>query len=305
MFLSADVVSLLLYCAQQLGVTLGVGAQTIMLVAYLSAMRDGIIDDKEAQFVRAVRNVLNAGLFLIIFSGIGITILHMMAGEAAIIFTEAYLFKWLLILAVLTFTLLKNFSQKVMQGLAGGSWSALFIVHILAPIASWANLITLYIVWMIGFGICWSLLVYFTTQKGVVKKIVMPVKKVVPPPPPIQPIKSIVVPKSPMPVATPKPVPPTPKPVPPPPMPPAPKPVAVLPPQPIVAPAPKPTPPPPPPNLPVLEQKHILQTLPQPEVAQKPDVDPVPAAKAAENPWLPAIKIMPKSQNDIPKQPQK
>lgn len=293
MFLSADVVSLVLYCAQQLGVTLGVGAQTIMLIAYLSAMRDGIVDAKEAQFSRAVRAVLNAGLVLIIISGVGVTVMHVMAGQTATILSSAYLFKWLLVFAVLAFTLLKNLPQHILQGLAGGSWYALFIVHILAPVASWANLALLYAVWMVGFGICWAILVFTTKErKGgakEVKKESIPVAK------PAPALKSVPdFPFAPKPI--PPPAPPAPKPVPPPP--PAPKP---MPPPPPPLPPPKPVAPPPV-NLPVLEQPHILQTLPQPEVPKQ--AQPAsPAAPAPEqNPWLPALKIMPKTPGDAQKQ---
>ncbi|MDO8548227.1 MAG: hypothetical protein Q7R71_00975 [bacterium] len=252
MFLSADVVSLLLYCAQQLGVTLGVGAQTIMLVAYLSAMRDGVVDAKEAQFARAVRAVLNTGLVLVVLSGIGITILHGIAGQGDTVFSPAYLFKWLLIAAVLASTLLKNLPQHIMQGLAGGTWYALFVVHILAPVASWANLLTLYLVWILGFGICWWVLVLTTKEKkGSTKKIIKPAP---PMPKPASPPLKLIPPPKPAPAA--------------------------------------------PARVPVLEQKHILQTLPQPEVPK-----PAPTAPVREqNPWLPAVQIMPKTPNDAQKQ---
>lgn len=292
MFFSADVVSLVLYCAQQLGVTLGVGAQTIMLVAYLSAMRDGIVDAKEAQFARAVRQVLNTGLVLIILSGVGITALHLMAGEAATVISAAYLFKWVLVLGVLACTLLKSFSQKIMQGLAGGSWYALFVVHILAPVASWANLLTLYAVWMIGFGICWATLVFITQDKKGTITIKTPPVFIPPKPAPVVPKPIPPPPPKPIPPPPPKlipPPPPPPKIIPPPP----PKPVAPPPPLP-----PKPAPPPPA-NLPVLPpQPHIVQTLPQPEVAKKP----APKVLDEQNPWLPAIQIMPKTQVDANKQ---
>jgi len=269
MFLSADVISLLLYCAQQLGVTLGVGAQTIMLVAYVMAMRDGVVDDKEAQFSRAVMRVLITGLTLIILSGLGIMALHFLAGESAVIFSQAFLFKWLLIIGVLVCTLFNNLPQHMMLGLAGGSWYALFVVHILAPVATWANLLTLYAVWMIGFGICWAIIVLATRGKGGIVQPKKEVNKILPPiiktAPPVKPI-----------VAAPKPPPP---PTPPPP-PPAPMPKLT-----VVA--------PPPINLPVLEQQHILQTLPQPEVNKPQSAAPV-APKPEENPWLPAIQVMPK-----------
>lgn len=299
MFFSADILVLVLYCAQQLGVTLGVGAQTIMLVAYLSAMRDGVVDKQEAQFARAVRRVLNTGLLLIILSGVGITALHLMAGEAATILSAAYLFKWVLVFGVLIFTLLKSLPQNIMQGLAAGSWYALFIVHILAPVATWLNLLTLYGVWMVGFFLCWMALTYATKGKpsstaalATVAKPTQPARVFIPPPlkpapPPVAPAPPAGQAKlAPPPTLAPKPVtvPPPLKPVSPPP--PPPKPAAV-----------------PPANLPVLPQQHILQTLPQPEVATLAGQAKVEnKIKEEQNPWLPAIQIMPKTQGDADKQ---
>jgi len=51
-------------------IALGLGAQTIMLVAYVSAMRDGAIDEHEAQFLRATRGVLWVAFVFIIVSGL-------------------------------------------------------------------------------------------------------------------------------------------------------------------------------------------------------------------------------------------
>lgn len=275
MFLSADVISLLLYCVQQLGVTLGVGAQTILLVAYIQAMRDGVVDREEAQFARAVRRVLEVGILFIVLSGLGITAMHLITGETAVIFSAAYLFKWLLVLAMLGSTLFTAAPKQIMLGIAGGSWYALFVVHILAPVTTWFNLLTLYVVWMAGFMLCWVALTYVTKGKSI-----SVVSKALPP----LPAKIAVLQTKPVSPPIPKPPPPSP--------PPAPKPLPPPPPQP-----PKPVPPPPA-NLPVLEQKHILQTLPQPEVKKEAP----PAPKREQNPWLPAIKIMPKTPNDAQKQ---
>lgn len=298
MFLSADVISLVLYCAQQLGVTLGVGAQTIMLVAYLSAMRDGVVDAKEAQFARAVRRVLMLGLVLIVLSGIGITMMHIVSGQTGTVLAAAYLFKWILVVSVVVFTVLNQLPQKIMQGLAGGSWYALFIVHILAPVASWANLLTLYVVWMIGFFLCWIALTYATKDKSV--QIAVPVKAQ--PKPAAQPAKPPALPKPITPQVQTKPVPPPQAPVmqkptvhaaavpvkpavPPPALPAVPKPPAVI----------KTVPPPV--NLPVSSPQHILQTLPQPQVEKKP----LPQAPKEQNPWLPSIRVMPKTPGDADK----
>ena len=161
MFLSAELINLILYCAQQFGVALGFGSATVLLVAYLIAMRDGKVDDKEAQYYRAVRGALNIGLLFIILSGVGITALHAAAAQDGVLTTPAFLFKWILVGMALGFTLLaRSRDHWALEGLSGGTWYALFLVHILAPVTGWFNLITLYAVWMVGFNLCWAALVY-------------------------------------------------------------------------------------------------------------------------------------------------
>jgi len=171
MIFGVVIVNLILYCAQQLGVSLGLGAETIMLVAFVSAMKDGVVDEREAQFLRATRNVMWVSLVLIVVSGIGITALHLLAGQAATVMTPAYLFKILLIAAVITLTaLLHKLPETFAEGLLGGTWYALFLVHILAPVTSWANLITLLVVWLVGFNAVWYVIAQATREKGLFGK---------------------------------------------------------------------------------------------------------------------------------------
>lgn len=166
MLFSVELLNLILYCVQQFGVALGFGAQTIMLVAYLQATRDGVIDKVEAQFLRATRITLWVSLFAIVVSGLCITLLHLLAGQEATIFQPAYLFKWLLIAVVILLTaLLHTLPETLAEGLLGGTWYALFLVHILAPVTTWINLLTLWGVWMIGFMICWYALAVTLREK--------------------------------------------------------------------------------------------------------------------------------------------
>ncbi len=218
MVLSADFFGLILYCVQQLGVTLGVGSQTILLVAYLISMRDGILDSKEAQFSRAVRAVLNTGLMCIVISGVGITFMHILAGEGTTVLAPAYLFKWLLIILALGLTLIsKDSTKSLLYGVAGGTWYALFLVHILAPVTTWSNLFTLYVVWLVGFILCWEALTFLMRDRAgrpkpqVVTAVKAPVKeapqKIIPPALPVMPKKEF----SPIPPPIPKKeIPPTP-----------------------------------------------------------------------------------------------
>ena len=137
-----------------------------MMVAYLQSMRDGAVDREEAQFLRATRRVLFFALAIIIASGIAITALHILLGDSVILFSPAYLFKWLLIIAV---TLLTAFAgsipKNIFEMLIAANWYALFLVHTLAPVTTWLNLLELWAVWLAGFALCWYAASYATHER--------------------------------------------------------------------------------------------------------------------------------------------
>lgn len=179
--IESELVSLVLYSAQQLGIVLAVGGQTIVLVAYLIAMRDRVIDPQEAQFARAVRTVLVAGLGLIVLSGLGISAIHYLAGDFGILNSPAYLFKWALVVGVGLFTLGIGkglVPQWLGEALAGGTWYALFFLHILAPVTTWENLLMLYGGWLAAFALGWVALVFGTRERGA--KVTIEPKKEIP-----------------------------------------------------------------------------------------------------------------------------
>ena len=159
----------IVFLVQMLGISLGIGAQTVMLVAFVQAARDRVIDDTEAQFARAVRRVLRAGLVLIVLSGLASIPLDVLAANASIFSEPAYLFKWALIglVILLSFVPVRRLvAEEVFEGIAGGMWYALFVVHILAPVTTWINLLILWAVWLIGFNIIWHVVVFSTREKG-------------------------------------------------------------------------------------------------------------------------------------------
>jgi hypothetical protein len=163
MVLDAPLINLILYCVQQLGVALGVGAQTVMLFAFVHATRDGIIDDTEAQFLRATRRVLIWALVFIVLSGVAITLMHATAGQGATILTAAFLFKWVLIATIIALSALVHVVPETFaEALLGANWYALFIVHILAPVSSWTNLLSLWGIWVVGFCLCWYAAVFMS-----------------------------------------------------------------------------------------------------------------------------------------------
>lgn len=303
-----DLLPLGLYFTQQLGVMLGVGAMTVMLIAHVVALRDGVVEPAEERFARAVKQVLFFGLLLIIASGVVITAMHSMAGETQIIFQPAFIFKWMLVVVVSLAALSRvghTFPSLWKEGFVGATWYALFILHVVAPVTSWVDLIIVYAGWVVGFLLVWGAVarVFKPTTAVVGKKVdsapasVAPKPKVVqsttkPLPPPVIPKPVVPAPKPAVvvlpPPTPPKPVVPPAPPKPAPPLPPA-KPVAAI--API-----KPKPSTPVPTKP-LEPKPALA------VPAKPPTKPQEQVKDPdEHPNLPAIRVMPRTPEDVDRQ---
>ncbi|HVV39225.1 MAG TPA: hypothetical protein VHD31_02765 [Candidatus Paceibacterota bacterium] len=329
MSFSVDVVNLILYSAQQLGVMLGVGSASILLVAYLVSVYDGTIDPKEEQFGRAVTRVQTLGLWIIILSGLVITAMHISGGALGIVLSPAFLFKWLLIALLFGASLFrqnKPYPSYIWEGIIGANWYALFIVHIIAPVTNWVDLFIIYILCGAAFVLCYMAIFRIlrapslkqrqklskpaaVTEKKVIepkKEAPKPVPKSTPPP---QPKPAPVVQQKPT-ASPPQPKPVVPKPVPPP--------------TPVAA---KPAPIPPMPErphapLPIVAQSHELAVAPRlPKVTPAP-VMPIPVAPTLsvpikpapikptgqdaldpdENPGLPAIRVMPRTPQDVDKQ---
>ena len=273
-----------IYVAQQLGIMLGVGAQTVLLFTHLIAVRHGEQESPHASNAEAARKALYTGFFLIIASGAAAIVVHVFSGSLDILFAPAFLFKWFLIGAVLWAFFRSNglsHWSNTLAGFAGGTWYALFLVHSLGPITTWTTLIFLYVVWLVFFlavwaGVVWIMHKNIKSPEAVIQKPAP--RPYIPPPPP----RVVVAPPSFVP--KPAPPPPPPKPVPPPvfvPPPPPPKPVPPPAPRPIPPPAPKPPPPP----------------APAPAVAHKPGV----IQEIIDHMLVPALRIMPQTPADISK----
>lgn len=171
---------LILYCVQQLGVTLGVGAETVLLVAYLQSIRDGVIDDNEKGFARAVRRVKDFGLIMIIVSGIAIIGLQIYQNQLTEFFSVIVFFKWGLIAVAFFFTFLTrgySLAEGLLRGLSAGTWYALFAIHILGPTAPWFALGIFYALWLTGFSLCWSVVVFSVRGKSHAPTVTLKPKK--------------------------------------------------------------------------------------------------------------------------------
>lgn len=205
MLFQSELVALVLYSFQQFGIMLGVGAETILLIVYLVSLRDGVVEPKEVQFARVIRRALYGGLGIIIFSGAGVVAYHALLGQAGVMFQPAFLFKWAMVALLLLATLARPrgaaFSHPLWEGAVGGTWYALFLVHILAPVTSWPVLLGFYGLWLAGFEACWWALAH--AMQGGVAVAIKPVPHS-PPAPVSKPIVVVPAPHKPAFVAVPR-----------------------------------------------------------------------------------------------------
>jgi hypothetical protein len=304
-----EVINLALYCVQQLGIVLGVGAETIVLIVYFLSMRDGRVEQKEEQFGHAVHRVLRWGLGLIISSGALITAVHVLLGQTEIISQPAFIMKWILVGAVLGMEAARRkqlFAHYGWEGTAAAQWYALFILHILAPVATWADLLILYCIWFAGFTAMFVSLVHVLgvpvpgyvalkpqeqkpqppAPKPAPKPVAKQEPKKAPPPPHPRPAPVVHKPAPPVPQPKPKPIPPA--------TPPAPKPVPLPKEEPML---PKPGPMPPPPAV-------IAPSMSLPAVAMKPPVKPPMPIPQKPKLVIPPLPRKPHNQIPIPRKPQ-
>lgn len=263
-----------IYVLQQLGVMLGVGAQTVLLCAHLVAVHRREVELPHASFARAARSARMAGFVLIIVSGVAAVAVHVLNQETQVLLAPAFLFKWVLVFGVLGVFVVEQWLVRwssVLQGFAGATWYAIFLVHSIAPVTSWLNLGVLYIAWLATFALLWTAFLLIMRWRRAPSA---------PAPAPVVAIKKEV--KFVPPVV----LPPLPPPTPPKPIPP-----------------PAPTPPkatqgtaPPKPEPLMLAKPITLPVVPQPVVAAPLAPAAAPAANQGD---LPALRIMPQTPGDI------
>ncbi len=208
-----------IYVVQQLGVMLGVGAQTVLLCTHLVAVHHGEVESRHINYAHAARFALGVGILLMVISGLVAVAVHSFSGELEVLLAPAFLFKWFLIACLIIFLLIQ---PKVASwsgtffAFSGGSWFALFLVHSLGPVTSWSTLWVLYVLWSIFFALVWACFVA-VMKWNTLKPEGVPIAVMVAPRVIIKEVPKVVIVPPPVVVAAP---PPIPKPVPPPPPPP-------------------------------------------------------------------------------------
>lgn len=174
-----DVLDLALYVAQQLGIMLGVGAETMLLLLFLFAMRDGVVNKEEGRFLRINKRAIYVSFCCIIVSGAIVTLLHALAGQwVSVVSSPGYMFKWTLIVLALLCTLADAKSTTTfMKGVGAAVWYALFAVHILAPITTWGVLLVVFGVWLLVFMLAWTALSWVLIKKPTTTPAAAPIPK--------------------------------------------------------------------------------------------------------------------------------
>ncbi|OGC89067.1 hypothetical protein A3D70_01585 [Candidatus Adlerbacteria bacterium RIFCSPHIGHO2_02_FULL_54_18] len=261
-----EVLYITIYVLQQLGMMLGVGSITVLLCAHLVALHRGERDSPQMSYVHAAHTALSAAFFLIILSGLAAVVYHYLGGALGTLLQPTFLFKWVLIFVLLLAHLVQGRMQTwniVVYGFAGGTWYALFLVHSVAPVASWETLGILYGLWIAFFGLVWTGFLLLL-RGGLHLHFSLPAMPSLPPLP--------IMHKKPVAVAVMSPVV-----------------QAVVPPK-IVLPPPPPPPPPPKPTP-------LFLPVPQPIITKKIPMAPVPVFDDYGD--LPALRIMPQRPEDI------
>lgn len=205
-----------IYSVQWLGVVLGVGAEVVLLCAHLIALHQR--QPQWLESIPAVRAAQFIGLALIVLSGGGAVLFHILTGQEELLLLPVFSFKWALIIAlVLAYILEKHVGKGkvVLEGFAGATWLALFLVHSIAPELDWAGLALLYGTWVILFGVVWSLFVLVMRHARVAAHATAPQPIEIKPAHREAPVPVVKVVPKPIVVAQPAsmPVPPQPKPV--------------------------------------------------------------------------------------------
>lgn len=161
MTIGSELFSFALYVAQEAGVSLGVGAEMVLLVAYLLYIHTPGKD--QGSYLRAARFTERVALGLILLSGLGIVAFHATLGQLPTLLAPAFIAKWALILLVLIgyklepFIDVRRLRQRTwVHGFFGGTWFALFLLHITAPETTMLVLAVGYAAWMAFFGVLWA-----------------------------------------------------------------------------------------------------------------------------------------------------
>lgn len=115
-----------------IGTVFGVGGATMAEVFSIKALKDGVINETENDFLKTIYFFIRSGLFILILSGFGLLLLYRMEGVAPeTIYTDNFIAKLLIVLVIIFNPLLvqaKIISYSVSSPLSLVSWYAALIL---------------------------------------------------------------------------------------------------------------------------------------------------------------------------------
>ncbi len=121
----------LLIISHVFGAVLGVGGATFAEIFILKALRDGVIDPMEGEWLRSVYWVLRTGLAISIFSGFGFLLLYRLTGEEEKLLDPKLWAKMTIIIILLLnaiFLTARKIPLWLGSSLSFTSWYAAFIL---------------------------------------------------------------------------------------------------------------------------------------------------------------------------------
>ncbi|MEK7531818.1 MAG: hypothetical protein AAB545_02740 [Patescibacteria group bacterium] len=89
-----------------IGTILGTGGATMIEILLAKALKDGVVDPLESDFLRATYRVVRVGLLLSVFSGFGFLLLYEFSGQTARLYNPVLWAKLTIILIILANALL-------------------------------------------------------------------------------------------------------------------------------------------------------------------------------------------------------
>lgn len=115
-----------------IGAVFGAGGATMAEVFSIKALKDGVINETENDFLRTVYFFIRLGLFILVLSGFGLLILYRLEGVAPeMIYTDKFVAKLLIVLVIVFNPLLvqaKIISYSVSSPVSLVSWYAALIL---------------------------------------------------------------------------------------------------------------------------------------------------------------------------------
>lgn len=84
-----------------IGTVLGAGGATFAEIFYLKAIKDGIVEPLEADYLKTVYRILRIGTFILVFSGLGYLVFYRLSGQEELIYSQRLWAKFSIVLIIL------------------------------------------------------------------------------------------------------------------------------------------------------------------------------------------------------------